>query len=283
MRGLGLVDRDDGLTEEGDTLARRFVASCKPKDSTGKTLMPPSACLSELRAREAEVIARTLGLRKKGTIAADDNTRSARRGALEREIRSLFHGGFAIGDVLAKYETNRFRAPTPTVAALREAAIWERLALGLHAVFLLWLRHIEHPSTAKRMVTVARRSRVAGGQYEDIAIGDDTARQAIGSIRRGLRLRARLPADALRHCDPTAFELGEAVVGSTSIDEVFERLRARHSQAKGDDAWIREGGKELARDADDKWQLPTRATLHGYRLAAFGSLLHDLHRARRRG
>ena len=40
-------------------------------------------------------------------------------------------------------------------------------------------------------------------------------------------------------------------------------------------SWIRPRGhgKELARDADDKWKLPTVATLHGYRLTAFGRIL----------
>jgi hypothetical protein len=90
----------------------------------------------------------------------------------------------------------------------------------------------------------------------------------------------------MRHSDPIAFELGEAVVGaSTSVDDVLMQLAARHAQAKGDDAWMRDGrnGMELARDSDDKWILPTRATLHGYRLGAFGSLLVDLQRARRCG
>ena len=70
---------------------------------------------------------------------------------------------------------------------------------------------------------------------------------------------------------------------STPISDVFARLEARHGAAKGDDAWIRPRGhgKELARDADDTWQLPTVATLHGYRLTAFGQILADLRRARR--
>src|SRR5690606_2408043 len=99
-----------------------------------------------------------------------------------------------------------------------------------------------------------------------------------------LVLRDRLAdKQALPHSVPAVFELGEALVGtSTPVDDVLRLLADRHRQAKGDDAWLRTGrrGQELARDADDKWQLPTKATLHGYRLGAFGQLLVDLHRAR---
>jgi hypothetical protein len=66
------------------------------------------------------------------------------------------------------------------------------------------------------------------------------------------------------------------------MDTVFAQLEARHKVAKGDDAWIRPcgHGRELAQDADDKWKLPSSATLHGYRLGAFGQILEDLKRAR---
>lgn len=290
MRGLGLLERDDSLTDEGIGLARRFVAACRPKDSSGRTPLPEGACLSELRQREATIIESALGLRKKGKLASDDVTRPARRAALERELRQrgLFDGGFSVSTVLAAYEKNRSRTPSRTVAALREAAIWERLSVGLHAIFLLWLHNIEKPTTAKRSLKVARRARSKGWTpYGAIEVDtDELAVRAIQSIRRALALRDRLPEDALRRIDPTAFDLGEAVVSSsTSIDDVLTQLASRHAQAKGDDAWMRDGryGKELARDADDKWQLPTRATLHGYRLGAFGSLLVDLQRARRYG
>jgi len=287
MRGLGLLDRDDALTDEGNVLARRFVAACRPSDSSGRTLLPEGACLSALRHREATIIENVLGLRKKGKLADDDVTRPARRAALERELRQrgLFDEGLAVSTVLAAYESNRARTPSRTVEALREAAIWERLSVGLHAVFLLWLSNIERPTNARRLIRSARRTRSkAWFPYADIEVdSDNVASHAIQSIRRALALRARLPDDALPHSDPVAFDLGEAVVGaSTSVDDVFAQLASRHAQAKGDDAWMRDGryGKELARDADDKWQLPTRATLHGYRLGAFGSLLVDLQRAR---
>lgn len=290
MRGLGLLDRDDSLTDDGVGLARRFVAACRPKDSTGRTLLPEGACLSALRSREASILEGALGVRKKGKLAADDVTRPARRAALERELRQrgLFDEGLAVSAVLKAYESNRARMPSQTVEALREAAIWERLSVGLHTIFLLWLHNINKPSNAKRLIKSARNTRRKPWiPYEDIDVGsEDAATRAIQSIRRALELRARLPDGTLRHSDPIAFELGEAVVGaSTPLDDVFVQLASRHAQAKGDDAWMRDGrdGKELARDADDKWQLPTRATLHGYRLGAFGSLLVDLQRARRNG
>lgn len=287
MRNIGLLDQDDALTDTGEALAKQFVAACRPKDSSGRTTLPESACLSALRAREAVVIESALGLGKKGKPAADDMRAPARRAALERELRrrGLFENGFSVSKVLAAYESNRERMPSRTVAALREAAIWERLSVGLHAIFLLWLQHIEKPSIAKDLIKSARRPRNKPlDRYEEIQIAsDDVATRAIQSIRRALALRDRLPTDALSHSDAAAFELGEALTGtSTSIEDVLAQLAVRHAQAKGDDAWLREGrnGKELARDADDKWQLPTRATLHGYRLGAFGSLLVDLRRAK---
>lgn len=36
MRNLGLLDRDDTLTDDGAMLARRFVAACRPKDTSGE-------------------------------------------------------------------------------------------------------------------------------------------------------------------------------------------------------------------------------------------------------
>jgi hypothetical protein len=87
MRGLGLLDRDNALTDDGSALAGRFATACRPKDSSGRTLLPESACLSALRYREASIIENVLGLRKKGKPAADDMSRPARRAALERELR----------------------------------------------------------------------------------------------------------------------------------------------------------------------------------------------------
>jgi hypothetical protein len=285
MRSLGLLDRDDGLTDDGRTLARRFVAACGPKDYSGKTMLPASACLSAIGPREGALIEGVLGVRQKGRLAADDTSHAARRADLERELRHLFDNGFSLSGVLATYETRRGRAPTRTVGALREAAVWERLSVGLHATFLLWLHHLEKPATAKQMIRAARRTRASSRlPFDDIAIGDETAKHAIRSIRRALRLRDRLTQHgALLRCDSTAFELGEALVSSkTPVEDVLARLEARHLAAKGDDAWLRDGrhGKELARDADDKWKLPKLATLHGYRLGAFGQILTDLRRAR---
>jgi hypothetical protein len=284
MRNLGLLDRDNTLTDDGDALTRQFRASCRPKDSSGKTMLPESACLSAMSSPEAVLIEDALGIRKKGRLGADDTSAPARRAALERELRDMFDGGFSVSAVLAKYESNHRRQPSRTVAALREAAIWERLSVGLHAVFLLWLHHIEKRTTAVRMIQKARRTRGASPDpHEDIPIDDQAADRAVRSIRRALVMRDRLTDEqALPHSDPAVFELGEALVGaSTRVDDVLRLLADRHLQAKGDDAWLRPGRRELARDADDKWQLPTSATLHGYRLGAFGQLLVDLRRARR--
>ena len=93
------------------------------------------------------------------------------------------------------------------------------------------------------------------------------------AFRERLRKTTRLPL-----CDQTAFELGAALAGKTPIDDLLAQFERRHRIAKDDDAWIRHRGlgRELARDADDKWKLPTVATLHGYRLTAFAQILNGL-------
>jgi hypothetical protein len=283
MQSLGLLDDVYALTDDGKALAKRFAAACRP-DSSGRTMLPASACLSKMTAREGALLEARLGVRKKGKLASDDRSEPARRGAAERELRHLFDGGLRLSRVLARYEARADRDPSFTVSALREAAVWERLSVGLHATFLLWLDRIRTPASTKKLLAAARRKRaVTPRVFAAIAIEDHTAIEAIQSVRRALALRDRLEArGGLPHCEPSAFELGEALVGTTNLDEVMTRLEERHSEAKGDDAWIRPvgRGRELARDADDKWEPPKTATLHGYRLNAFGQILADLRRAR---
>ena len=122
------------------------------------------------------------------------------------------------------------------------------------------------------------------GPLEPITIDAHAAHRAVQSVRRALLLRDRFEKhNSLRHCDPAAFALGEALIGQAPIDDVLEQLKERHYAAKENDAWIRPRGlgMELAQDPDDKWVLPTTATLHGYRLKAFSRILADLKRARR--
>jgi len=288
MRDLRLLERDDTLTHNGEMLARRFFAACRPKDATGRTMLPAGACLSAIGTREGALLEDAIGIYRKGKLSADDTSSAARRAALERELRDVFDDGFSVPKVLEKYESRRELKPSRTIAALREAAIWERLSVGLNAIFLLWLHHVEKPGVATRMIQTARRSRAASAvPFGDIAIDEHAAMHAIQSIRLALLAVRRLAnGDAFPHSDPAVFELGEASVSSTTrIGDVLEKLGARHFKAKGDDAWLREGssGKELARDADDKWEVPTAARLHGYRLDAFGQILSDLRRARRSG
>lgn len=282
MQSLGLLDDDYALTDDGEELAKRFAGACRP-DPSGRTMLPASACLSEMTWREGALLEARLGVRKKGKLASGDRSEPARRGAAERELRHLFDGGLRLSRVLKRYEATD-RNPSFTVNALREAAVWERLSVGLNATFLLWLDRIRTPAATKKLLADARRKRaVTPRAFAAIPIGDDAAVEAIQSVRRALALRDRLDKrGGLSHCDPSAFELGEALVGTTNLDEVLTRLEARHVKAKGDDAWIRSVGRrhELARDADDKWEPPKTATLHGYRLDAFGQILADLRHAR---
>jgi hypothetical protein len=286
MQSLGLLDDEYALTiDHGVVLANAFSVACKNADISGKVMLPPSACLSALTRREAWLLAAGLGLWRKGRRVTDDFSPEGRRDALERELRPHYAGGYSVPEVLEAYEARRDREPSQTVAALREAAVWERLSVGLHAVFLLWLANLRSPATVKQGIVAARRKRHAERpRFADIRIDELAAATAVQSVRRALALRDRIGATrGLCHCDPHAFELGEALVGTAPIDDVLERLEGRHMAAKGDDAWIRDRGraKELARDSNRKWQLPSVATLHTYRLNAFGSILADLRRARR--
>jgi len=285
MQSLELLDYSYALTDDGGKLAKAFSAACKP-DPSGRTMLPESACLSRITFREGALLEERLGIRRKGKL--DDNSRSprVRRGLLEREVRSVLDldGSLSPASLLERYERRRDREPSFTVGALREAGIWERLSVGLHAAFLLWLTYIRTPGIAEKMLNEARGKRsTQHPRLVEIKINDEAATLAIQSVRRALDLRERLEkCGGLQRCDPKAFELGEALAGTASIGDVLAGLEGRHGAFKGVDAWIRPRGqgKELARDADDKWQLPTVATLHGYRLAAFGQILRDLRRAR---
>ena len=156
-------------------------------------MLPKSACLSEITRHEGALLEARLGVRKKGKTGVDDTSPEARRGAVERELRPLFNEGLSLATVLAAYETRPDREPSLTIGALREAAVWERLSVGLHATFLLWLKYIRSPRTAKSMLVVARRKPTEPRSlFAPISIDDDTGTRAIQSVRRALGLRDRL-------------------------------------------------------------------------------------------
>ena len=285
MRSLNLLDSNDELTDDGKALASRFVVACRPNDASGKSMLPASACLSAMKSPEGALLEAALGVYKKGPPLKGDRSPAAKRAALERELRHLYDNGFSLAEVLATYEVKTGRELPGTICALREAAVWERLSVGLNSTFLLWLHYIDRPSAARRIIREPRRTRAVRSQpFADIRINEEAAKHAIRSIRRALALRDRFAHHGgLSRCDPRAFELGEAVVSSaTSVEDVLMRLEVWHLAAKGDDAWLRDGnyGKELARDADNKWKLPSVARLHSYRLGAFGQILTDLRQAR---
>ena len=95
--------------------------------------------------------------------------------------------------VLAADETRPDREPSLTIGALREASVWERLSVGLHATFLLWLKYIRSPGTAKSMLVAARRTpKEPRSIFAPIPIDGDTGTRAIQSVRRALDLRDRL-------------------------------------------------------------------------------------------
>jgi hypothetical protein len=284
MQSLDLLEHDYALTSYGDALAKAWSAVCKGADASGTTMLPPLACLLKLSRPEASLLVARLGLWRKGRRRTDDTSAEGRRDALERELQDYYAERYPLPVVLGAYETRREREPSRTVSALREAAVWERLSVGLHAVFLLWLSHLRSPGIVKQQLATARRARrIATLEFADIDIKQAAAVvTAVQSVRRALDRHDRLaPRGQLEHCDASAFELGEALVGREAIDKVFERFEKRHHAAKGDDAWIRHRGHapELVRDRDRKWQLPSIAKLHPYRLSAFASIQADLRRA----
>lgn len=287
MESLGLLDGHYGLTDDGDRAARAFSAACRP-DPSGKRMLPAGACLSRCSREEGDILVRLLGVWGRGPPRSAE-TDVGRRGALFSEIREFFDDGFDVARVLEAYEALR-GAGSPTVMALREAAIWERLSLGLNATFLLWLAAFE-PDRRRSTVQLlrrTRRTRRGAGPLDAIPVasmaGEEVARRAFASIRRALELRSRLDAEALSRSDGAAFELGEALVGgATPIADVLRAFEERHCAVKGDEAWLRRGpqASQLARDPGEPWELPQTARLHPYRLWAFGQILADLKRARR--
>jgi len=283
MRSLGLLDQNNALTELGKQLAGEFGAANCRANTSGKVMLPESACLSRISKNEARTLAEVLGINKKGKIAINDKPpESTRRACFEREMR-MFKEGKSLSDVLAEYEIKPEPQLSRTGLALREAAIWERLSLGLNAIFLMWLHNIGNSQSVVEKIEAARRSR---GESQtapaEIVIDENAAVNAIKSIRRAIRLK-KMAVDTFSHCDMSAFDLGQKFIGNTPVKGLLEQLRNRHRQAKGDDAWFRQsasGGWELARDAGDTWELPKTATMHGYRFAAFGQIIADIRGAK---
>lgn len=287
MRSLGLLDPSDALTSEGDALARQFARACKPKELSGKRMLPDGACLSRMSAAEGAIIESALGVWKKGKIPAEDTSPTSRRAATERELRTALRSQDSPEAILAAYERKAGDVSPRPVVALRRAATWERLSVGLQALFLLFLKNLDHQSAAERAIQSARKSPANGRlQLNSIEVDDNTALRAVQSIRRALKLRDELARDGICTFETDeAFELGEmAAKGTAPVSDFLNALEARHFMAKQDDAWIRTIGtkRELVRDSSHRWLLPTRANVRGYRIPAFSQLIVDLHEARKR-
>ena len=109
MQSLGLLEGDHALTAEGISLAKRFAAACRPRDASGNTMLPESACLSAMSAREAALLSAGLGIWRKGKLGEEDSSVAARRCATERELQWLLDESLPLTRVLAAYEGNRMR------------------------------------------------------------------------------------------------------------------------------------------------------------------------------
>lgn len=287
MKSLGLLDQKDALTKNGAGLATAFFAACRPKDSSGDTALPKSACLSNMSVREANILDERLGISRLAGSSSEIPSERDRRMALNRELSKMLKGSdVSVGKILDAYE--EAQTSPGTAAMLHYAAIWERLSVGLNALFLIRLHHMDTPSKAIALLKNARkdRARKIGPHQEIVVLDDDAATLAVRSIRKALSMRSKAdPKDLLKYCDPGYFDLGEQMVGNEKPDQAFQKLIERHLEAKLDDAWIRPTSPqdwELARDTDDsKWALPERATLHGYRLMAFRQLRADILQSKR--
>jgi hypothetical protein len=283
LRDLGFIDQNAALTVKGKKLADAFATACRPKDSSGKTMLPKSACLSKMNATEANLLADAMGINKKGNIAPADKTGIARRAALKRELINAYKGKRSVPEILFFYEKQSSTQLSFTQSALRAAGILERLSVGMNAIFLLWLHSIDKPDNLAELIKDARRApRTRPKVHADIPIGSATAYDAMASIRRAVQLRSR-GGDFLRE-EADMFALGEDILDpKIAVLDILDRLRDRHISIKRDEAWCRQKGPnhwELARDADDKWPLPSKSTLHGYRLDSFLTVLGDIKRAR---
>lgn len=283
MRSLGFLNLNDDLTDEGDALARQFSRACSPKDKSGTKMLPQGACLSVMSADEGASIENGLGIWKKGKLLKGGTSPQSRRAVTELEVRSMLQTSPSA--ILECYEKKKGSTSNTAVIALRQAAVWERLSVGLQALFLLSLHNLEHPGHVKTAILIARKAKsLKRLSLSSIEVDDFTADNAIQSIRRSLKLREQLVKEGICSFDDhEAFDLGErAVSGCEPVESLICALEMRHHQAKLDDAWIRHDGKrkELVRESGDSWTLPTRANVRSYRLLAFSRLLNDLRKAR---
>lgn len=280
MRAIDLLDDADALTTTGTRLAKFFAKACPRMVQSGDVMLPETACLSRMSSEEAQIIKDCLGVWRPGKPRNDDHTPPGRRAETEREVRKHLRHGRSPASVISLYERGSISTDGLAAQSLRRAATWERLSVGLQALFLHALHNLHDWDTVVRQIKSARSaSRRATTALTDIRLDNMTIGHALSSINAACRLRSVLQNDGLDHFeDARAFELAEQALGDYPARQLLEDLIERHVQTKLDDAWVSSVGedRELIRDQRAGWRLPTEARVRSYRLGAFSMLLNDL-------
>ncbi len=290
MFALGLVHAPPRfwLRDEGKDAASRFQASVRVRGGATRPLSD-RACLSRISWRERHLLRDLLGLSLRGRLDAESTDQRSRRAAFAREVRHIFRRqGLSPENVLPKYETIRSRSLGEPAATLRAAALWERLALGMNVIFTSWVRAIEagRPGRVERALAELLTLGLRPAALADVELVDfePALAKAVANLRVAVRLH-----DELRDCGVALRELREGEwfdvardlfqrtsSAQTRARNALERLRQAHFAAKGDDAWIDGNRLELSRPPGGGWKVPARVRLHGYRMAAFDSIVRDL-------
>lgn len=289
MIALGLVQDTPrfGLSDEGKEAARLFRVAVRPQGTPARPL-PDSACLSQVSRSERKLLRYLLGISRRGRLDSDAGDARTRRARFAREVRKIFwRDGLSPETVLPRYEEVRARALDEPAATLREAAIWERLSLGLNVIFAVWLRSIEagRPSTVARDLAKLLSIGTRSAPLAEVDLSDQEAAlaKAVSCLRQAVRRRADLADRGVALTGDEWFELACHLVSADHLPrnrahDTVERLLQKHLEAKGDEAWVRGHGSalELARDPATGWAVPSRVRLHGYRMGAFDNIARDL-------
>lgn len=292
MIALDLIEASPyfSLKDNGAAAAHAFRSAVRPRFG-GRRPLPARACLSEIASKEKQLLRHVLGLSLKGRLDLESGNPIVRRAAFAREMRDLFWRNECRlwpGIVLPHYERLRSAALSEPAGTLREAAVWERLSMGLNVLFTVWVRAIEQgrrnalEKRTAELVTCGLRCPAIGAV--DLTDESSALATSIASLRCAIRLHDELGFTGAPIRDAGAFEMGRAFTAGgraprERITHAFDVLLRRHRSVKGDEAWVRAGARnelELARGAGDTWIVPPSVRPHAYRMSAFGQIAADL-------
>jgi hypothetical protein len=184
--------------------------------------------------------------------------------------------------------------------AIRAAAVWEYLSLGLNVLFVGWVRAIDANDfrvfwRALLRSVNARRMRP---RLQNVTLAEEECefanKFALSCLAHAVRLFDTLPESACgllreeRHFEKWCpFELARdlldrRIAPRCRAENLLMHLWERHDRAKGDDAWLVGGDTgcwnrvKVNRQTRKSWQPPTKVAMHGYRIPAFTQIARDL-------